>query len=209
MARIAPMMRRLLAFCFALLAIAPALAQTPAEAPPAAPDPRVLLDTSAGPVTVTVHLARAPITAANFLRYAREKRFDGATIYRAYGAADYGFIQGGPSNEPTRILPPITHEPTTQTGLVHDDGALSMARWAPGTATGDFFIVMGRMTAMDAQPDAPGDNAGFAVFAHVTEGMDVVRAMVASPRSATRGEGAMKGQMLEEPVVIRSARILP
>lgn len=204
MARIHAMIARLLTLLLALLAITPALAQTPA-----APDPRVRLDTSAGPVTIAVHLTRAPITAANFLRYAKEKRFDGATIYRAYGAADYGFIQGGPSNEPTRILPPIAHEPTTQTGLVHDDGALSMARWAPGSATGDFFIVMGRMMAMDAQPEAPGDNAGFAVFAHVTEGMDVVRAIVAAPRSATRGEGAMKGQMLEDPVVIRSAHVLP
>src|SRR3546814_14949360 len=63
-------------------------------------------------------------------------------------------------NDPKRILPPIKHEPTSQTGLTHDDGALSMARYAPGSATGDFFIVLGKMPGMDAHPEAPGDNQG-------------------------------------------------
>src|SRR3546814_4875804 len=102
-------------------------------------------------------------------------------------------------NDPKRILPPIKHEPTSQTGLTHDDGALSMARYAPGSATGDFFIVLGKMPGMDAHPEAPGDNQGFAVFAHVVEGLDAVKTILAAPKSPTAGEGVMKGQMLEEP----------
>jgi peptidyl-prolyl cis-trans isomerase A (cyclophilin A) len=62
---------------------------------------------------------------------------------------------------------------------------------------------------MDAHPEAPGDNQGFAVFAHVVEGMDVVKAILAAPKSPTAGEGVMKGQMLEQPVKILTARRIP
>src|SRR3546814_7340692 len=89
-------------------------------------------------IVVGVHLAQAPVTAANFLRYVDQKRLDGTSFYRGVGTGDYGFVQGGAQNDPKRILPPIKHEPTSQTGLTHDDGALSMARYAPGSATGDF-----------------------------------------------------------------------
>ncbi len=201
------MIRPLLLLLAALLGLSPAAAQTPQEAPA---DVRVALDTDAGRIVVTVHADKAPVTAANFLRYVDQKRFDGTLFYRGVGAADYGFVQGGTQNDPKRILPPIKHEPTTQTSLTHDDGALSMARYAPGSATGDFFIVLGKMPAMDAQPQqAGGDNQGFAVFAHVVEGMDVVKAILAAPKSATAGEGVMKGQMLAAPVKILTARRAP
>lgn len=200
------MIRALLLLLATVLSIAPATAQT---VPPAPTDARVALDTDAGRIVVAVHADKAPVTAANFLKYVDQKRFDGTLFYRGVGAADYGFVQGGAQNDPKRILPPIKHEPTSQTGLTHDDGALSMARYAPGSATGDFFIVLGKMPAMDAHPDAPGDNQGFAVFAHVVEGMDVVKTILAAPKSATAGEGVMKGQMLAAPIKIRTARRVP
>ena len=62
---------------------------------------------------------------------------------------------------------------------------------------------------MDAQPEAAGDNQGFAVFAHVVEGLDVVKTILAAPKSATAGEGVMKGQMLEAPIKIMTARRVP
>lgn len=188
---------------------APLAAQAPALAPSAPSDVRVALDTSAGQIVVAVHLAQAPVTAGNFLKYVDGKRFDGTLFYRGVGSDSYGFVQGGTQNDPKRILAPIAHEPTSRTGLSHDDGALSMARYAPGSATGDFFIVLGKMPAMDANPQAPGDNQGFAVFAHVVEGMDVVKAILAAPKSPTAGEGVMRGQMLAEPVKIVTARRLP
>lgn len=200
------MIRSALLLLAALLALAPAAAQTPADAPG---DVRVALDTAKGRVVIAVHAVKAPITAGNFLKYVDQKRFDGTAFYRGVGAPDYGFVQAGTQNDPKRILPPIKHEPTTMTGLTHDDGALSMARYAPGSATGDFFIVLGKMPAMDAHPEAAGDNQGFAVFAHVVEGMDVVKAILADPKSPTKGEGVMKGQMLETPVRITTARRLP
>ncbi|MGW8204333.1 peptidylprolyl isomerase [Sphingomonas bisphenolicum] len=201
------MIRALAILLAALLGFSAALAQTP---PAPSTDVRVALDTDAGRILIAVHVDKAPVTAANFLKYVDQKRFDGTLFYRGVGAADYGFVQGGAQNDPKRLLPPIEHEPTTQTGLTHDDGALSMARYAPGSATGDFFIVLGKMPAMDAQPQqASGDNQGFAVFAHVVEGMDVVKAILAAPKSPTAGEGVMKGQMLAAPVTIRTARRAP
>lgn len=201
---VAAMIRQLACLFAAILSLSPALAQ-----PSASSDVRVLLETAQGRIVVAVHSAKAPITAANFLRYVDQKRLDGTAFYRGVGSADYGFVQGGAQNDPKRVLPPIAHEPTTQTGLTHDDGALSMARYAPGSAMGDFFIVLGQMPAMDAHPEAAGDNQGFAVFAHVVEGMDVVRAILAAPKSPTAGEGVMKGQMLEQSVRITTARRLP
>ena len=201
------MIRHLALALLAILTLAPAVAQTPA-APPST-DVRVALETEKGRIVVAVHPDKAPVTAANFLKYVDQKRFDGTVFYRGVGAADYGFVQGGAQNDPKRILPPIKHEPTNQTGLSHDDGALSMARYAPGSATGDFFIVLGKMPGMDAHPEASGDNQGFAVFAHVVEGMDVVKTILAAPKSPTAGEGVMKGQMLEAPVKIVTARRVP
>ena len=202
------MIRQLALILAALLSIAPASAQT--SAPPADPaDVRVTMLTEQGPVVIAVHSGKAPVTAANFLKYVDQKRLDGTAFYRGVGAADYGFVQGDAQNDPKRILPPIAHESTSQTGLVHDEGALSMARYAPGSATGDFFVVLGRMPSMDAHPDASGDNQGFAVFAHVVEGLDVIKAILIAPKSPTKGEGVMKGQMLETPVKIISVRRTP
>ncbi|MBO9526820.1 MAG: peptidylprolyl isomerase [Sphingobium yanoikuyae] len=201
------MIRTLALFLLAALASGSLLAQSPT--PVASSDVRIALDTSAGRIVVALHPDKAPVTAGNFLRYVDQKRFDGTVFYRAVGGPDYGFIQGGTQNDPKRVLPPIKHEPTNQTGLTHDDGALSMARYAPGSATGDFFIVLGKMPAMDVHPESAGDNQGFAVFAHVVEGLDIVKTIQAGPKSPTAGNGVMKGQMLEPTVKIMSVRRQP
>jgi peptidyl-prolyl cis-trans isomerase A (cyclophilin A) len=209
-------------FAFALLLLsAPALAQNSAElaAPPApapaAPAPKpatvtVLLTTSDGPITLALEKERAPITTANFLRYVDQKRLDGTTFYRAVSIQEgYGFIQGGVRNDPKRVLKPIAHEPTSQTGLHHITGSISMARGAPGSASGDFFITLGSMPSMDADPSQPGDNLGFAVFGQVMDGMDTVKKILAEPKSPTAGVGVMKGQMLAAPIKIITARRMP
>ncbi len=187
-------------------------AAPPADTPPPARQWKtvpVVIDTDLGPITVALETERAPITSANFLKYVDQKRYDGTTFYRAMnfpGRPDLGLVQGGAKSDPKRILPPIPHEPTTTTGLSHDNAAISMARGAPGTATADFFIILGGLPGLDADPKAEGDNQGYAVFGHVTEGMDVVKKILAAPVSATEGVGAMKGQMIAQPVKIRSVR---
>jgi len=170
----------------------------------------VRLETTEGPIVVALEQGRAPITTANFLRYVDDKRFDGISFYRAVNVAPgFGLIQGGLRGDARKLLPPIKHEPTTVTGLSHIDGAISMARNAPGTADASFFITVGAIPSMDADPKQPGDNLGFAVFGHVTEGMEIVRHILQEPTSPTEGEGVMKGQMLVQPVRILSARRIP
>ncbi|HEY9235949.1 MULTISPECIES: peptidylprolyl isomerase [Phenylobacterium] len=186
---------------------APVLAQAQAPGPV-----RVRLDTADGPIVLELYPDKAPITAGNFLRYVDEKRFDGATFYRASkvpNAPEFGLVQGGVQNDPARVLKPIAHEPTTKTGLSHTNGAISMGRTSPGTATSDFFICVGDMTYMDADPKQPGDNLGFAAFGKVVEGMEMVQKILAAPTSPTAGEGVMKGEMLAQPVKIVTARRLP
>lgn len=174
----------------------------------------VVLETGSGEITVRLETERAPITTANFLRYVEEDRFDGTVFYRAMKLEreprPNGLIQGGTQSDPDRILPPISHEPTSQTGLSHTHGALSMAMLEPGSATGDFSIMLQDQTGLDAQPDAqdPVWRNGYAVFGYVIEGMDVVSAIHAAPADPDKGEGIMRGQILADPVEIIDARRL-
>ncbi|WP_419316923.1 peptidylprolyl isomerase [Caulobacter sp. ErkDOM-E] len=206
--------RDLLALAGAFVA-APALAQTalttPA-APAAAKTVRVNVETGQGVIVIELYVDQAPITTANFLRYVDQKRYDGATFFRASrspGPVDYGLIQGGLQGDPARVLKPIAHEPTTQTGIKHTDGVVSIARNAPGTATSDFFICVGDAPYLDADPAAPGDNAGFAAFGKVVEGMDVVHKIINLPTPGVAVNPVMKGQILEPPVPILKARRAP
>lgn len=178
-----------------------------AQAPPARP--RVILTTGDGPITVELANDKAPLTSANFLRYVDARKLDRTRFYRAMKiAADplNGLIQGGVGGMAVELFPPVAHESTTQTGLRHVDGTISLARNAPGTATCDFFICVGPVPSLDADPSQPGDNLGFAAFGQVTDGMDVVRKILLSPTSPTEGEGVMKGQMLDPTIPIITAR---
>jgi peptidyl-prolyl cis-trans isomerase A (cyclophilin A) len=214
------MIHRFASLALLLLAASPAAAQNDA-APTATPPPvtapvpkpavvHVSLVTSAGPILLELEKERAPVTTANFLRYVDQHRLDGTSFYRAVKVqAGYGLVQGGTRNDPKRTLPGIVHEPTSKTGLSHVDGAISMARNAPGTAAGDFFIVVGGFPSMDADPGQKGDNLGFAVFGHVVDGMDIVRSTLGAPTSPTAGGAVMKGQILLDPVKILSAHRVP
>jgi len=192
-------------------------AGSPAARPAARPHPEaasvsVVLETSLGPVTIALETERAPVTAANFLRYVDEGRLNGTAFYRAMdlvgGRSPSGLVQGGTRGDPKRVRPAIVHEPTTTTGLTHSHGAMAMAMNGPGTADGDFFIMIEDQTGFDADPAAsdPAWRNGFAVFGYVTGGMEVVAAIHAAARDAAAGEGVMKGQMLTQPVMITVAR---
>ncbi|HXV01907.1 MAG TPA: peptidylprolyl isomerase [Caulobacteraceae bacterium] len=188
-------------------AIAGALVAWPALAQSALP--RVKLTTPLGGLEIELAIDKAPITAGNFLAYVDQKRLDGASFYRAMKLAPnppLGLIQGGLQGNPAKVLPAIAHEPTTKTGLKHIDGVISLARYAPGTATCDFFICIGDQPSLDADPSQSGDNAGFAAFGRLTGGADVARAILAAHVSPTAGEGVMKGEMLDPPIAILTAR---
>jgi peptidyl-prolyl cis-trans isomerase A (cyclophilin A) len=215
-AKFAVMKRRDLLAAVGALAASRAFAGGPAAEPgaaPAAPAPsspvRVNMQTGQGLIVLDLYADKAPITAGNFLHYVDSRRYDGATIYRASHAPtapQIGLVQGGLQNDPARIFKPIAHESTLQTGLRHRDGTISLARRAQGTATSDFFICVGDASYLDADPSQPGDNAGFAAFGQVVDGMDVVRKILTLPTSATAGSPQMKGEMLDPPVPILSVR---
>lgn len=186
----------------------------PAPAVAAAPVPAVVkvrFRTGLGDIVIALEKERAPITTAYILKHVDQKRFEGSNFYRAYKITPDGrlaLVQGGVM-DPKKQLPPVPHEPTSKTGLSHVDGAVSLARLAPGTATANFFIILGDLPSLDANPQASGDNQGYAVFGRVVEGMDVVRKILEAPIAPTKGTGAMKGQMIATPVPILSAVRVP
>lgn len=176
-----------------------------AQAAAAAKPVLVRLQTSAGPITIQLEMQRAPITAVNFLRYAQEKRFDGTFFYRAARnrrTPTTGLVQGGINHRVVRARLPIAHEPTSRTGLTHVDGTVSMARNAPGTAMGDFFITIGPAPYLNARPGS----VGYAAFGKVVEGMPLVRKMLAAPTYPGGRTATTKGQQIISPIRIISAR---
>jgi peptidyl-prolyl cis-trans isomerase A (cyclophilin A) len=210
------MMHRVLAAALFASLAAPLLAQAAAPVAQAqAPQEDLVpiaIDTSLGRIVVALDRAHAPVTTANFLHYVDTHRFDGQYFYRAMHVpdakgADGGLIQGGVTTDIRKLYPPIAHEPTTQTGLHNLAGAISMANGGAGTARSDFFILLSDMPGLDANGPG-GDATGFAAFGHVIEGMDVVRKIWSAPVSATKGEGAMKGQMLDPRIqILKAARL--
>lgn len=212
---------------FALLAIPALFALTAATPPKPRPAPRpvaavplpdlvrVNMVTTLGTIELELDHKRAPVTVANFVRYVDLRRFDGMVFYRAmklaWGEQPNGLVQAGLQGNHLKVLKPIAHEPTSQTGILHKAGAISMARYAPGTATADFSILLSDLPSLDADPKStdPEVQAGYAAFGRVVGGMDVVRRIWDSPISPTKGEGPLKGQMLDPPVRILTVRRAP
>jgi peptidyl-prolyl cis-trans isomerase A (cyclophilin A) len=149
----------------------------------------VVLETDKGRIELAIDAARAPVTAANFLRYVDEGLYDDGTFFRTVrpdtetnAEVPIQVIQArGASGR--RGYPPIALETTRQTGLRHTNGAVSMARATgqPDSARNHFFICIGDQPSLDHGGARNADGQGFAVFGRVVSGMDVVRAIQAAP----------------------------
>ena len=148
----------------------------------------VLLHTELGDIEVEVDAARAPITAANFLRYVDSGFYNGGRFHRTVTPQNQPLnkikievIQGGadPAREKQGFAP-ILLERTSKTGLNHRDGVISMARDGPDTATSDFFICIGDQPELNFGGKRNPDGQGFASFGHVVRGMAVVRKIQAA-----------------------------
>ena len=164
---------------------------------------RIRIETSAGSIVVALDHKHAPITTSNFVRYVDDHRFDGTSFYRASRnkwAPRQGFIQGGIAHASRLMLPPIRLEPTSETGLKHLDGTISMAHATPDTAMGDFTIDVGAQPGLDAKPGSrKPEDMGYAAFGQVVQGMDVARRILAAPTA---------GENITTPVrIIRVARL--
>jgi peptidyl-prolyl cis-trans isomerase A (cyclophilin A) len=171
----------------------------------ASKNPVVLIKTEKGDITVEVDLVRAPVTAANFLRYVDGKLYDGSVFHRTVtrdnqpnNAVRIEVIQGGQLSE-EKEFPPIAQETTAATGLKHLDGTISMARGTPGSATSSFFFCIGPQPELDFGGRRNPDGQGFAAFGRVVKGMNVVKSIHVLPA---------EGQSLKPPVKIISVRRL-
>jgi peptidyl-prolyl cis-trans isomerase A (cyclophilin A) len=162
---------------------------------------RVLIETEAGEIEAEIDTARAPITAANFLKYVDGGLFDGGRFFRTVRPDNQvekpvkiAVIQAAASRDKrAQFFPAIPLERTSVTGLTHKDGTLSMARSTPDTARDSFSICVGDQPSLDFGGPRQPDGQGFAAFGRVTRGMDIVRKIQMS---------AAEGETLTPPVAI-------
>jgi peptidyl-prolyl cis-trans isomerase A (cyclophilin A) len=165
---------------------------------------KIIISTEWGDIWIKTDLKRAPVTAANFIRYADAGLFDSACFYRVVrmdnqpeNKVKIEVIQGGRYHEEDNGFSPIDHETTEMTGIRHRNGTISMARNEPGTATSEFFICIGDQPELDFSGKRNPDGQGFAAFGKVIRGMKVVRRIHDLPAP---------GQYLEKPVLIHFIR---
>jgi len=152
---------------------------------------KIKIKTEFGNIIVELYPQYAPLTVANFLRYVNENHYTDAIFYRVVhmnnqpnDSVKIEVIQGGlKDDDHPQGLSPIPHETTAQTGILHKDGVISMARNEPGTASSEFFICMGNQPELDFGGKRNSDGQGFAAFGMVTEGMDVVRKIQSQPEA--------------------------
>ncbi len=169
----------------------------------------VRVQTELGNIEIMIDAGRAPITAANFLRYVDGGEYDGGLFHRTVtlkpdnqpnNTVKIEVIQGGVAPEKSKAdLPSIKLERTSLTGIRHKNGVISMARSTPDSATSDFFICIGDQPELDLGGKRNADGQGFAAFGKVTKGMDVVTKIHRS---------AAEGQALKPPIkIITASRI--
>lgn len=171
---------------------------------------QICIVTSLGNMTAEIYAKRAPVTVAHFLQYVDAGYYSGASFYRAVRTADnqpcdkikIDVIEGGYYNsyyaralEEDFILgrlydeqkgrkgplPPIQLEPTSQTGLLHVDGALTLGRTTPNAVDDALVICIGRQPELDAGGRRHPDGLGFPAFGKIVQGMDLVREIHALP----------------------------
>jgi len=142
----------------------------------------ILFETSLGDFKIEFFDKEAPLSVANFQKYVDDKFFDGTVFHRIVP----GFvIQGGGFTEDMtqkKTRPPVKNE--ADNGLKNSRGSLSMARTNDiNSATSQFFVNLKDNDFLDHSRG----NFGYAVFARVVEGMDVVDKIAAVETGRRKG----------------------
>jgi len=182
------------------------------QAQAATPQPpvTVVFETELGNIVMEVDVAHAPVSATNFLKYVDGKFYDGGMVNRSVRPdnttrhdVEIQVIQFQSDRaRRSEMFPPIPLERTSVTGLKHVDGALSMARSGPDSATSSFSIMVGDQPELDFAGKRNADGQGFAVFGRVVSGMDVVKKIHASK---TGTAGSYGTETLDPPIAIKRA----
>jgi cyclophilin family peptidyl-prolyl cis-trans isomerase len=163
------------------------------------------IDTSLGTITIALDPGHAPRTVANFVRYAREKHFDGTVIYRVVP----GFVIQMGSYEASSSSPRSTHDGIpleANNGLSNTRGSVAMARGSdPSSGTAEFFVDLSDNSAtLDRSASDTSNSTGYAVFGHVVSGMDVVDKIASAPLG---DNGPFAGAAPQTPIVIQSVTV--
>lgn len=171
----------------------------------------VVLETALGNITIEVYEEQAPISSGSFLDHVDGGYFEGGAFWRTVttendnGSPIIEAIQGGVIGEVTD-LPTLEHESTRDSGILHEDGVVSLGRSDLGTASGaSFFICVGDQPALDFGATRNPDRQGFAAFGKVVDGMDVVHAIHRREANRPSDDPYTEGQLLTEYVGIISA----
>ena len=150
-------------------------------------NPKVLIKTEFGDIAVEICQDKAPVTAANFLRYVDAGLYDGSVFHRTVtldnqptNTVKIEVTQGG-QLDAAKSFPAIPLERTSVTGIMHLDGVISMARSGPDTATSSFFFCINDQPSLDYGGKRNADGQGFAAFGRVVAGMEVVRKIQKQP----------------------------
>lgn len=168
----------------------------------------VVLETELGRIVIAADISQAPRSAQAFLDFVDAGRLSSGGFYRVVrpdndnGSPVISVIQGGVL-DPTLITvdDAIAHESTELTGIQHVNGVVSLARQAPGSASGGtFFICIDDQTALDYGQARNPDQQGFAAFGRVIEGMDVVRKINALTDTAVGVDPYVENQILSKPI---------
>ena len=176
---------------------------------------RVRVQTELGDMVIEVDPARAPGTTANFLKYVDAGHYDGGIFHRTVkmdnqpeSTVKIEVIQAGVNPDRAKEgFPAIPLERTSVTGILHQDGVVSMARGAPDSATSGWFVCINDQPSLDFGGKRNPDGQGFGAFGRVVSGMDVVRKIQAAPSSTNRTTNA-EAQRLTPPVkILKVARI--
>ncbi len=175
----------------------------PAPAPTKSANPRVAIETSLGKIVIELDPEKAPKSVENFLGYVKTGFYDGTIFHRVI--KDF-MIQGGGFNAEMKqqaTQPPVVNE--ADNGLKNKRGTLAMARTMdPNSASSQFFINTVDNAFLDHTGKTPR-GWGYAVFAKVVEGMDVVD-KIRAVKTGTRGQF---GDVPETAVVIQKVTLLP
>jgi len=160
----------------------------------AASNPKVLMKTTKGDITIELYPDKAPISVENFLSYVNDKFYDGTIFHRVI--KDF-MIQGGGMNvdfQEKTTKPAIQNE--AKNGLKNKRGTLAMARMPePHTASSQFFINHANNSFLDY--GQASDGWGYCVFGKVIQGMDVVDAIANSPTMTRSGMGDVPRETIE------------
>lgn len=140
-----------------------------------------IIKTSLGDITAKLYPKKAPITVANFLKYVDARLYNNTAFFRSVtlnnqprDSVKIEVIQGGEVDS-TKVFAAIPLERTSKTGVLHKNGAISMARDTPDSATCSFFICINDQPSLDFGGKRNKDEQGFAAFGKVIKGMDVVK----------------------------------